>query len=158
MAGNREHLHGPFRDRSAAEKARDRIHKLIRLRPCDYAFEPEPNLPLGLGCVFAQVRSCAAPCLSRISEDAYRALASDVALQLARPESRSSDLAEVLPPWILPLGGAAGLVAETGTKGLELYPVREGAVLEEGGVRQNGDQSLEAALEAVGWPTREEPA
>ncbi len=151
MAGNREHLYGPFRDRRAAEKARDRIHKLFPLRPCDYAFEPDPGLPLGLGCVYAQVRSCAAPCLGRVSEDAYRALASSVASLLARPESRSSELAEVLPPWILPLGDVAGLVAERGTKGLELYPVRQGAVLEEGGALQEGDRQLEAALGAVAW-------
>jgi hypothetical protein len=157
VGGNGERHYGPFRDRRAAEKARDRIHKTFPLRPCDYAFEPDPGLPLGLGCVFAQVRSCAAPCLSRVSEDAYRALAADVALLLARPEARSSELAEVLPSWILPLGGAAGLVAETGTKGLELYPVREGAVLEEGGALQDGDGRLEAALEAVVWPAPRTP-
>ena len=43
------------------------------LRPCDYVFEPDPQLALGLGCLYAQVRSCAAPCLSRVSEDGYRA-------------------------------------------------------------------------------------
>jgi hypothetical protein len=149
--GSREHLYGPFRDRRAAERARDRLHKLFPLRPCDYAFEPDPGLPLGLGCVYAQVRSCAAPCLARVSEDEYRALASDLASLLARPEARSSELAEVLPPWILPLGGAAGLVAERGARGLELYPVREGAVLEEGGVLQEGDLRLEAALGSVAW-------
>lgn len=151
VVGSGEGLYGPFRDRRAAEKARDRLHKVFPLRPCDYAFEPDPGLPLGLGCVYAQVRSCAAPCLSRVSEDAYRALASSVADLLARPESRSSELAEALPAWILPLGGAVGLVAEMGARGLELYPVRGGAVLEEGGALQEGDLQLEAALGAVAW-------
>ena len=68
-------LFGPFRDRRAAEKARDALHRLFPLRPCDYAFEPDPALPLGLGCLYAQVRSCAAPCLARVGEEEYRALA-----------------------------------------------------------------------------------
>jgi len=152
---DRGHLYGPFRDRRAAERARDRLHKLFPLRPCDYAFEPDPSLPIGLGCVYAQVRSCAAPCLSRVAEDAYRALASEAASFLARPDVRSSELAELVPPWILRLGGATGLVAETGSRGLELYPVREGAVFEEGGARHDGDSPLEAALEAVRWPPQE---
>ena len=54
-------LYGPFRDRRAAEKARDALQRLFPLRPCDYGFEPDPALPLGLACLYAQVRSCAAP-------------------------------------------------------------------------------------------------
>lgn len=150
---DRGHLYGPFRDRRAAERARDRLHKLFPLRPCDYAFEPDPGLPLGLGCVYAQVRTCAAPCLARVPEDAYRALASEAVSRLGRPEARSSELAEVVPPWIVRFAGAAGLVAETGTRGLELYPVLESGVFEEGAARLDGDSSLEAALEAVRWPT-----
>ncbi|MGE5126222.1 MAG: hypothetical protein ACM3PV_08025, partial [Betaproteobacteria bacterium] len=46
-------LFGPFRDRRAAEKARDAVHRLFPLRPCDYRFEPDPSLPLGLGCLYA---------------------------------------------------------------------------------------------------------
>ena len=66
-----------------------RCTALFPLRPCDYAFEPHPELPLGLGCVFAQVRSCAAPCLGRVSEDDYRALAARAEAWLARPAGAS---------------------------------------------------------------------
>ena len=71
----RPDLIGPFRDRAAATRARDAVHKLFPLRPCDYRFEPDPELPLGLGCLYAQVRTCAAPCLARVGEPEYRALA-----------------------------------------------------------------------------------
>jgi hypothetical protein len=155
--GDRRHLHGPFRDRRAAERARDRLHKLLPLRPCDHAFEPDPGLPLGLGCVYAQVRTCAAPCLSRTTEDAYRALAAEAAALLAGPDARPSELAEVVPPWVTRLKGSAGLVAEAGGDGLELYPVREGAVLEEGSARLAPGASLENALEALQWPPLDEP-
>ncbi len=47
--GDPRGLFGPFRDRRAAEKARDALHRLFPLRPCDFAFEPDPALPLGLG-------------------------------------------------------------------------------------------------------------
>src|SRR6185436_10016743 len=70
---------GPFRDRRAAGKALAALHKAFPLRPCDYVFEPHPELPLGVGCLYAQVRSCAAPCLVRISEEEYRGLAAAAA-------------------------------------------------------------------------------
>ncbi|HET9314058.1 MAG TPA: hypothetical protein VFQ51_00655, partial [Vicinamibacteria bacterium] len=38
------HLFGPFRDRAAAGRARDLLHKRLPLRPCDYVFEPHPDL------------------------------------------------------------------------------------------------------------------
>src|SRR5438132_90588 len=59
-------LYGPFRNRKAAARAVDALHKLFPLRPCDYTFEPAADLALGLGCVYAQVRTCAAPCLQRV--------------------------------------------------------------------------------------------
>ena len=59
-------LFGPFRSRRAAEKALDAVNRLFGLRPCDFVFEPDPVLPLGLGCLYAQVESCSAPCLSRV--------------------------------------------------------------------------------------------
>ena len=34
-------LYGPFRDRRAAEKARDALQRQLPLRPCDYTFEPD---------------------------------------------------------------------------------------------------------------------
>ena len=75
MAGDPAGLFGPFRNRPAAARAVAALHKLFPLRPCDFVFEPAPDLSLGLGCVYAQVRTCAAPCLSRVSEDGYRGLA-----------------------------------------------------------------------------------
>ena len=72
-------LYGPFRDRRAAEKARGVLQRQFSLRPCDFSFEPDPALPLGLACLYAQVRSCAAPCLARVSEADYRTLATDAA-------------------------------------------------------------------------------
>src|SRR5262249_14309866 len=39
-------LFGPFRDRRAAERALKELHKLFPLRPCDYEFEPAPDLAL----------------------------------------------------------------------------------------------------------------
>ena len=85
---DRSHLFGPFRDRRAAERARQAVHRVFPLRPCEYGFEPHPELPLGLGCVFAQVRSCAAPCLGRVSEDDYRALAVRAEAWLADAQAR----------------------------------------------------------------------
>jgi len=121
--------YGPFRDRGAAEKARAALHKLYPLRPCDYTFEPDPALPLGLGCLYAQVRSCAAPCLARVSEDDYRELGRQAERLLADPDGRPSPQ----PAW---LSGAVagvdrrGLVVVAGKAGVELYPVRAGVVNE----------------------------
>lgn len=120
---------GPFAGKDAAHRAIAALHKQYALRPCDFSFEPDPALALGLGCVYAQVASCSAPCLSRIREDDYRALAGRAAAFLAAPEGRDSVAAEWLPPWVAPAGTRA-LVVEEGSQGLELYPVRGGAVLE----------------------------
>lgn len=155
--GERGSLFGPFRDRRVAEAARQRLHKLLPLRPCDYVFEPDPALPLGLGCVYAQVGTCAAPCLSRTTEDAYRALAADAASLLARPEAREAELGAVVPPWVGALEGSAAVVAEVGSAGLELYPVREGAVLEEWSVQAKSREPLEDLVAALRWPHVEEP-
>jgi len=138
-------LFGPYRDRRAAERARDALHELHPLRPCEYSFEPDPNLPLGLGCLFAQVRSCAAPCLSRVSEEAYRALARAAARGLAEDA----------------FSNGPGLVAEAGRVGVELYPVVEGAVVEERRVAAAAER-LEAALAALRFdapvPSRDDTA
>ncbi len=146
FAGQAAGLFGPFRDRRGAERARDALHKLDPLRPCDYSFEPDPKLPLGLGCLFAQVRSCAAPCLSRVSEDEYRALARDVSRRLAEDA----------------FAGSLGFVAETGRAGVEFYPVVEGAVVEEQRVVASAGEPLQVALAALRFngpePARDDTA
>jgi hypothetical protein len=136
-------LHGPFRDRAAAVRARDLLYKRFRLRPCDYVFEPDPALPLGLGCLYAQVRTCAAPCLARVSEDAYRALAAEAVRFLAEPDARDE-----LPAWIGPLAGQRALVAERTRDGWELFALREWQVVDDA---RADDASLEAALAALAW-------
>ena len=126
-------LFGPFRDRRAAEKARDALHRLFPLRPCDYAFEPDPALPLGLGCLYAQVRSCAAPCLARVSEEDYRSLAARAAAWLARPWSRREARPRPCPrPW--PPSRARAVIVDAGRSVVGLYPVRHGRVLDHAAV------------------------
>ena len=137
---------GPFRDRKSAERAREALQKAFRLRPCDYVFEPDPQLALGLSCLFAQVRSCAAPCLSRLSEDAYRAMARQAAAVLAGRSPRPDDLARVLPCPVAATG-SRGLVVASNQEGLELYPVVGGRVCE--ALRQDvpkGAETLESVL------------
>ena len=131
--------YGPFRDRRAAERALAVLHKVIPLRPCDYVFEPHPELPLGLGCLYAQVRTCAAPCLSRVSEHEYRALALRAKDVLARSDARTSDLEAVLPTFVSDTG-ARGIVAVSNGEEVELYPVAAGAVLDEARVRVEKDR------------------
>jgi hypothetical protein len=143
------HLFGPFRDRGTAEKARTGLHKMIALRPCDYVFEPDPALPLGLGCLYAQVRSCSAPCLSRVSEDDYRALARDAARFLGHVVARPTT-----PPWLPAAVGKAdanGLVVGVGKAGFELYPVAKGAVVEEKRAVVKDADGLGGAVAALGF-------
>jgi hypothetical protein len=142
---------GPFRDRRVAEKARAALHKLVPLRPCDYVFEPDPALPLGLSCLYAQVRSCAAPCLGRTTEAAYRDLARRTADLLARPERRDEALAAILPAAVASAYGR-GLVVAAGKAGAELYPVHAGSVLE-GGRAIVGPEGLDTAVSALHWDT-----
>jgi len=144
-------LYGPFRDRRAAARAVDALHKLVPLRPCDFTFEPAADLALGLGCIYAQVRTCAAPCLVRASEDEYRALAVRAAALLARPEGRPAEAATWAPPWVAAVAGGRGLVVEKARGGLEIYPVREGAVLEEAAARVEEGGLLEA-VDRLCWP------
>jgi hypothetical protein len=146
--------YGPFRDRRAAERLRTVVQKLWPLRPCDYVFEPDPELPLGLGCLFAQVRTCAAPCLVRASEAEYQALAAEVAAVLAGDAPRPAELEGVLPAHVA-AAGARGVVAVSNKQGGELYPVVAGAVLEENrvelpeGVLDPESAGLETALAAL---------
>ena len=121
-------LFGPFRDTAAAGRARDSLHKRFRLRPCDFTFEPHPELALGVACLYAQVHSCAAPCLSRVGEDDYRAIAVEATRLLEGPP-RDEDLAAVLPPWVRP-ALSRSVVVEAVKGRVELYPVRDGVVLD----------------------------
>jgi hypothetical protein len=153
-AGGDGPLFGPFRDRRAAQRALEAMHKRIPLRPCDYRFEPDPALPLGLGCLYAQVRSCSAPCLARVSEDEYRALARQAAALLSDPELRDDESRAWLPNWVVASGN--GVVAERGRGGLELYPVTNGAVLDESAWRGPLDE-LDRAVASLTWAAVAEP-
>ena len=147
-------LFGPFRERRAAEKARDALHRVFPLRPCDFAFEPDPALPLGVACLYAQVRSCAAPCLARVSEGEYRALAEQAAAWLSDPRTRP-DAEAAVPPTVSAAGDASrALVLDAGRKAVGLFPVRAGRVLEDAAVSAAPDE-LEAAVGRLTWPAGE---
>lgn len=148
----RESEFGPFRDRASALRARDGVHKLFPLRPCDYSFEPDPELPLGLGCLYAQLRTCAAPCLARIGEPDYRSLAERAAAFLARPAARAVDW---VPDWVGAEAGRRALIAEAARDGIEIYPVRGAAVLEERRACPGGAE-LETALASLSWHAPED--
>lgn len=141
-------LYGPFRDRRAARRAREALHKLFPLRPCDYVFEPDPALPLGLGCLYAQLRSCAAPCLVRMSEADYREIAARAADLLGDPERHEGDVGRWLPPWVA--RADSGLIVEQGRAGLELYPVRYGGVLDAAAVCC-APEELQGAVARLSW-------
>jgi len=147
---------GPFRSGRDAGRAREALHKLFPLRPCDYVFEPDPTLALGQGCLYAQISTCSAPCLLRITGDAYRALAREAASFLAEPEARRDAAPDCVPPWVA-AADTRGLVVEHGANGLELYPVRAGAVLEEESRVAAASDNLEAALDDVRWHPAERP-
>ena len=142
-------LYGPFRDRRAAEKARDAVQRRFPLRPCDYGFEPDPALPLGLGCLYAQVRSCAAPCLARVGELDYRTLAAQAAAWLADPSLRS-DAPSAVPTT---MGAAAGraVIVDAGRHSVGLVPVQGGRVLDEALVEASPTSSR-ARSAAWRWP------
>jgi hypothetical protein len=144
-------LYGPFRDRRAAEKAHDALHRVFPLRPCDFTFEPDPALPLGVACLYAQVLSCAAPCLARVSADEYRALAGRAAAWLSDPRARTE---AALPPTLAAAGAACALVLDVGRKAVGLFPVRAGRVLEDAAVSALPGE-LEAAVSRLQWPAGE---
>ncbi len=146
---------GPFRSKEAALRAIALLHKLFPLRPCDFAFEPDPALALGLGCVYAQVRTCAAPCLGRVGEEDYGALAGRAAAFLAAPWDRAEETRAWLPEWVAG-SDARALVVETGASGLELFPVRSGAVLDERRLAC-APEDLADALETLAWAPAEPP-
>jgi hypothetical protein len=142
-------LYGPFRDRRAAEKARDALQRQIPLRPCDYDFEPDPALPLGLGCLYAQVRSCSAPCLMRVGEEQYRVLAAQAAAWLADP-SRRADASPAVPVSLAAASGRA-VIVDRGRRSVGLVPVCGGRVLDGAVVEATLDE-VELALDRLAWP------
>jgi hypothetical protein len=144
-------LYGPFRDRRAADKAKDALQRRFELRPCDYVFEPDPALPLGLGCIYAQVRSCAAPCLRRVSEPEYRALAARAAAWLEEPAARET--APAVPATVASASGRA-LVVDAGKRFVGLYPVRAGRVLDAAAIVVPPPE-LDAAMARLSWPESE---
>jgi DNA polymerase III subunit epsilon len=117
---------GPFRTRDAAQEVVDALNGGHRLRACDYVFEPHPEWPTGVQCLFAQVGSCAAPCLGRIAEGDYRALAVEAARRLS-----AEDVALGLPSWTGPYERRAWVVEVRAGGGRELYPIAAGVVLDE---------------------------
>jgi hypothetical protein len=150
-AAGEQALFGPFRDRRAAEKAKSALQRLFPLRPCDYNFEPDAALPLGLACLYAQVRSCAAPCLMRASETDYRALAASAAGWLADP-SRREGAAPLVPATVAAASGRA-VIVDRGKRSVGLYPVRGGSVLDAAAlVVPLGGPELEAASLRLFWP------
>jgi hypothetical protein len=125
------------------------VNRLFRLRPCDYTFEPHPDLPLGVGCVYAQVGSCAAPCLARMAEGEYRALAGRAAAWLADPTARA-DPPETLPAIVEDVSSARAVVMGLRRRELELYPVRGGSVLEDAAI-VTPPHELEEAVVHLEW-------
>src|SRR5579862_6981587 len=103
-----EGLFGPLRGRAQAEGAIESLTARFPLRPCDYVFEPREDLALGLGCLFAQTRTCPAPCLVRIGEGDYREIARGAVRLLEDPRLR--DEGAPLPSFVGRSLGSAGLV------------------------------------------------
>ena len=149
-------LFGPFRERRAAEKARDAVQRRFPLRPCDYRFEPAEELALGMACLYAQVRSCAAPCLRRVSEEQYRELATEVAGWLSDP-ARRTEAPAVVPAVVASAATARALVVDLRRERVGLYPVLGGRVLDEA-AREVALDELPQALAALDWTPREGPS
>jgi hypothetical protein len=142
-------LFGPFRNRPAAARAVAALHKVFPLRPCDFVFEPAPDLALGLGCVYAQVRTCAAPCLSRVSEEGYQGLAGEAYQFLARPRARPEESRSWIPDWVASAESRA-VVVEKGRDGFEIYPVLSGQLLEQHAVTVT-EADIEGAVAGLNW-------
>jgi hypothetical protein len=107
----------------------------------------------GLGCLSAQVRSCAAPCLKRVSEQEYRALATRVAAWLSDP-SRRGDAPSAVPAIVAATASGRAVIVDAGKRSVELFPLRSGRVLDAAAlVVAPGD--LDAAVSRLEWP---EPA
>ena len=142
-------LFGPFRNRHAAARAVAALHKLFPLRPCDYEFEPAGDLALGLGCVYAQVHTCAAPCLTRVTEDAYRGLAAEAAHFLAEPQQRAEETRSWIPEWVTAADSRALVIEEAGDR-VEIYPIVAGTVMEERAITCH-PKDIEDVLGGMNW-------
>jgi hypothetical protein len=142
--------YGPFRDRGSAHQALAAVHKRYPLRPCDYTFDPRPDLPLGVGCIYFQVHTCAAPCVGKSSEDEYRKLAGQAAHFLGAPWERPADFAAQIPAWVGAEAGSRAVVVERAGDELELHPVRDWAVLDDAVVRAR-ESELDHALGRLRW-------
>jgi hypothetical protein len=145
-------LFGPFRGRAQADEAVAALTASFPLRPCDFVFEPRVDLPLGEACLFAQTRSCPAPCLVRISEGDYRDLARRAAAVLEDPRARGE--ATPLPPFVTRSLGSSGLVVIPGDE-VSLYPVLGWSVLETGAARapRSGVREAVRSLSFAPGPT-----
>lgn len=141
--------YGPFRSRRAAETARDAVNRLFALRPCEFSFEPDPDLPLGLGCLYAQVGSCLAPCLVRVTEEDYRTIAGRAAAWLTGPAGRP-DAPDAVPEVVGVVEEARAVVVGVGRREVELYPVREGRV-QEAAALSVPPAEIEAAVARIEW-------
>lgn len=142
-------LFGPFRNRPAAARAVAALHKLFPLRPCDFVFEPASDLALGLGCVYAQVKTCAAPCLTRMSEEGYRGLAGEACQFLATSQARPEESRSWIPDWVAAAETRA-VVVEKGRDGFEIYPVLAGQVLEQHAVTVP-EEDFEDGVAGLNW-------
>jgi hypothetical protein len=139
--------YGPFRDRGGAHQALAALHKRFPLRPCDYTFEPRPDLPLGLGCLYFQVKTCAAPCVHHTGEEDYRRLATQAARFLSAPWERPAEAGEPIPAWVGAEAGSRAVIVERGDE-LTLHPVRDWAVLDDAVVRA-AEPDLDQALQRL---------
>jgi excinuclease UvrABC nuclease subunit len=145
---------GPFRDAKTAARARDALQKRHLLRPCDFDFEPDPGWPTGLRCVYAQVRTCAAPCLAREDAEAYRARAARALRELSDPAEGD----DALPAHLGRRDQRAAVVEELAGGALEVHPVDAWQVLEDGAVVGAPGEPLADVLSRVTWPPPASPA
>lgn len=139
---------GPFRDTKTAARARDALQKSHLLRPCDYEFAPDPAWRTGLRCVYAQVRTCAAPCLAREDEATYRARAASVTARLAAPPEDDA----LLPTYAGPRAARATVVESLADGLLEIHPVAGWRVLDEAVVVGQPGEPEHDVIARVTWP------
>jgi hypothetical protein len=137
---------GILASRDAARTARDRLNRQFSLRPCEEEFAPAPDLPLGLACLYAQVRTCSAPCLERIGPGAYRELARRAGDFLSAPGQRPPESGAWLGSSVAP-HEARSVVAERVEGGIAAWPVR-GARVGAGVTAESAGEALAALL----WP------
>jgi hypothetical protein len=142
--------YGPFRDRGSAHQALAALHKRFPLRPCDYTFEPRTDLPLGVGCLYFQVRTCAAPCVQHTAEEDYRRLAAQAAHFLGAPWERPADPGDPIPGWVGAEVNSRAVIVEPSGEDLELHPVRDWAVIEDAAVRAP-EADLADAVRRLRW-------